>query len=116
MPLEGEQLHDSLTTNADIAGSSARKGQVPDESRNTKDKKKTVPEIGDKIQLSAFDLGPEIELPPEYQEPVSHPGPVKELGILTLRESLHEFIPQHPGQHGILYYDFSDLPKYLVRV
>jgi hypothetical protein len=89
-------------------------GQIPDESKNKNDTKGIAAEIGDTIQLSAFSLGPEIEVPTEYHELVSHPGPVKELGILTLRESLHEFIPQHPGHHGILYYEHKDLPKYIV--
>lgn len=116
MEPEDEQLHDSLAPNANMLALGATDDQALDTSRKTKSTKQVVPEIGDKIHLGAFDLGPEIEVEMEYHVAVTHPGPVKELGILTLRESLHEFIPLHPGAHGILYYDYEDLPKYLVRV
>jgi len=70
--------------------------------------------VGDTVALDVFELGPNIEVPEELFEPLCHPGSVKDLCILTVRESLHEFLPRRPGHHGILYLNREDVPKYLV--
>jgi hypothetical protein len=70
----------------------------------------------ERINLDNFDLGPNIEVPKEYTAPLSHPGSVKHLSILTARTSFHEHVPEQPGQHGILYLDYEDIPKYLVMI
>lgn len=72
--------------------------------------------IGPTIRLSHFQLSPSITVSPEWCLPFKHPGSVKNSGILTCRESFHEFLPRQPGEHGILYLDSPDLPKYLVRI
>ena len=46
---------------------------------------------------------------------VEHPGKNgKLIARLHIRQSFHEYYPQFPGEHGILYLDRKDLPKYLV--
>lgn len=70
--------------------------------------------LGDKVTLEAFDLGPPIDVSEDCQETVRNPRSFRESRMLTVRETLHEFLPQKPGEHGILYYDRADFPLYLV--
>jgi hypothetical protein len=71
--------------------------------------------VGHVIRMAAFNLGPTIEVPAEQCLPFRHPASPGKLGLLTCRESSHQFLPRRPGHHGILYLDRTDLPKYIVR-
>jgi hypothetical protein len=70
--------------------------------------------MGDVIRMSYFNLGPTVSVPEDLCVPFRHPGAVKKDGLLTCRESFHEFLPSRPGEHGILYLDRPDLPQYIV--
>jgi len=88
-----------------------------DHTRNTiNEDNELLPSTQERISLDNFDLGPNIEIPEGYTAPLIHPGSVKYLGILTARASFHEHVPEQPGQHGILYLDYEDIPKYLVTI
>jgi hypothetical protein len=66
------------------------------------------------LTLDMFNFGPPLNVPNELFEPFPHPRYVKDLKILTVRESMHELMPKGPGQHGMLYMHRNDVPKYLV--
>jgi hypothetical protein len=69
----------------------------------------------DTLRLEYFDLGSTIDVPCDLFRSVTHPRSSKELGILSIRESAHEFVPKRAGNHGILYTHHSDLPSWIVR-
>jgi hypothetical protein len=71
--------------------------------------------LGDKVTLEAFDLPAPFAVPEECHKLVRNPRSLKELRMLAVREMLHEFLPQIPGEHGILYCDRDDLPSYTVH-
>ena len=71
--------------------------------------------VGLVIRMAAFNLGPTIDVPAEQCLPFRHPASPGKMGLLTCRESSHQFLPRRPGHHGILYLDRTDLPKYIVR-
>jgi hypothetical protein len=81
---------------------------------DTIDSRDLVPAIGDKISLDRFDLGPTIAVPEECWEYVARPTRVADVGMLTVLTSLHEFVPERPGEHGILYLDKNNIPRYIV--
>jgi hypothetical protein len=71
--------------------------------------------LGNVITLEAFDLGPSVNVPQQFHGMVEHPRKSSKLITrLHIRQSFHEYYPQFPGEHGILYLDRKDLPKYLV--
>ena len=69
-----------------------------------------VPEIN----LEAFNLPPVIDVPREYLEPVGRPSSLKDSRIWTVHSYHHEHVPRRAGEHGILYINRGDIPKYLV--
>jgi hypothetical protein len=71
--------------------------------------------LGNVITLEAFDLGPSVNVPKEFHGMIEHPRKNDKFSSrLHIRQSFHEYYPQSPGEHGILYLDRKDLPKYLV--
>jgi hypothetical protein len=70
--------------------------------------------LGDKITIEAFDLPTPFDVPEDCHNLVRNPRSLKELRMVAVREMLHEFLPQNPGEHGMLYCDRDDLPAYTV--
>jgi len=69
---------------------------------------------GAKITRDAFNLGPAIDVPQACLEPVGRPSSLKDHRILTVHGYHHEDVPRRAGEHGILYVNRGDIPKYLV--
>ena len=83
--------------------------EMTDEENDIRDK------VGAKVTLEAFALGPEIRVSPEMQNymrlPAKYPG---DYPTVLVDDWIHEFSPQAPGQHGILYTSRSHSPEGLV--
>ena len=71
--------------------------------------------MGNVIRLDAFDLGPPIDVSDQFTGSLQRSAFVDKLRHLTAIESLHEFIPRQPGQHGILYINRLEFPSDLVH-
>jgi hypothetical protein len=66
------------------------------------------------INLETFNLPPAIDVPREYLEPVGRPSSLKDFRIWTVHSYHHEHVPHRAGEHGILYVNRGDIPRYLV--